>query len=115
MLATSRELDAAAWRVAHVIGFVPAAASMVTAIWMDVRLTAVGHVAQMVGFLRTAQALGLFGCLVLATGIAGWPIAAGPTPYAVAVTTLFLSAVVGIVASFWVAMRQAMEPVEDAE
>ena len=54
LFATRAELDTSAWRVVHGIGFVPAGTSMATAAWMDLRLTAAGHPAQMPGFLRAA-------------------------------------------------------------
>lgn len=114
LIATGGKLDAGAWRLAHAIGLVPPVASMATAMWIDLRLDAIGHVAQVAVFLRTAQFLGISACLLLLSALAGWPLQAGPTTYSIAVTALFVSGVVGIIASFWIAMRESMAGEGDA-
>ncbi len=113
LIGTSRPLDAEAWRLIHLIGFFPAALSMATSIWLDVRLNAAGHVAQIALFLRIAQVMGVSGCLILLAALAGWPTGPTPATYAVVVFGLFFSAVVGILASFWLAMHAAIGMEED--
>ncbi|MGH0032572.1 MAG: hypothetical protein ACQGVC_22500 [Myxococcota bacterium] len=86
-----------------------------TALWIDLQLQAGGHAAQISFFLRAAQASGFLGCLLLVLALLGWPFQPGPTPYGIAVTGVSISALIGVVASFWLALRTAMEPGEEAE
>ena len=106
------DLSSGDWQSIHGIGAALSVWCLATNLWFDVRLNAVGEAAQMGATLRTSQALPLMGSLLLLLALLGWPVAAGPLPYALAVLAPFLAGLLGIVTSFWLAMRDAIELAE---
>ncbi len=114
LISAGGDLDAAGWRVTSGIGLLFCATCFLSHVWLDRRLGRAGHPAQAIVILRFGQLLHFAAVLALVTNLFGWPLASGWAAYAGATTLVFVSGIMAIMVSFWLAMIEVLNGSEDS-
>ncbi len=114
LISAGGDLDSAGWRVTSGFGLLICATSLLCNLWLDRQLGRAGHAAQAIVVLRFGQLLHVAAVLALVTNLLGWPLASGWAAYAGATTLVFVSGIMAIMVSFWLAMIEVLNGSEDS-